>query len=213
MIIERIKSMEFDGDIIITDPCYITKDRDTTDYPKWNDYMSRESYAEKDLIAEGLTQQQIKDIMENEYRPQYEEFRKATSIWNKTHPDDWEVCWYGERMNKLGIKHALTNRTIYGDWSCTTFEDKTNKALGKFCADAGMVGVFLLSEVLAYNPQFNYHIDKPWTTTLIKDFKGLVYIERTKISKEYYDRIRVIGEGINKVTGLPLCFHTEQTGL
>lgn len=39
MVRERLKSMSFDGDIIITDPCYITKDRDTTDEPKWEDYM------------------------------------------------------------------------------------------------------------------------------------------------------------------------------
>lgn len=91
-----------------------------------------------------------------------------------------------------------------------TFEDKTNNKLGEFCADAGMVGVFLLSEVLSYNPQFDYHTERPWTTTLIKNFKGTVYIERTTVKKDKY--IRVIGEGIDKVTGQPLCFHTEQTG-
>lgn len=159
MVRERIKSMSFDGDIIITDPCYITKDRDA---------------------------------------------------WYKEHPDDWEVCSYGCKMSKLGIKHALTNGTIYGDWSCTTFEDKTNKVLGEFCADAGMVGIFLLAEVLKYNPRFDNHIKRPWTTTLIKNFKGTVYIEKTTTKNDKY--IRVIGEGVDKVTGHPLCFHTEQTG-
>lgn len=46
------------------------------------------------------------------------------------------------------------------------------KKIGNFCADAGMVGVFLLDEVLKYNPDFNYHIKREWTTTLIKDFDG-----------------------------------------
>lgn len=211
MVRERLKSMSFDGDIIITDPCYITKNRDTTDEPKWEDYMSRKSYSEKDLAAEGLTAEQIADIMKNEFRPQYDKMQKAYEAWDRAHPDDWEVCAYGEKMSKLGIQHALTSETIYGDWSCTTFEDKTNNALGEFCADAGMVGVFLLSEVLNYNPQFDYHTEKPWTTTLIKNFKGTVYIERTTTKDDKY--IRVIGEGIDKVTGQPLCFHTEQTGL
>ena len=196
MVRERLKSMSFDGDIIITDPCYITKERDTTDEPKWDDYMSRKSYRDVDLAAEGLTKEQIADIMQNEFRPQYDKMQKAYEAWDKAHPDDWEVCQYGDKMSKLGIKHALTNSTIYGDWSCTTFEDKTNNKLGEFCADAGMVGVFLLSEVLSYNPQFDYHTERPWTTTHIK--------------KDKY--IRVIGEGIDKVTGQPLCFHTEQTG-
>ena len=97
-------------------------------------------------------------------------------------------------MEKLGLTTYLTSTTIYGDWSCTTFEDKTEKELGQFCADAGMVGVFLLSEVLNYNPQFDYHTERPWTTTLIKNFKGTVYIERTSTKDDKY--IRVIGEGI-----------------
>ncbi len=210
MVRERLKSMSFDGDIIITDPCYITKERDTTDEPKWDDYMSRKSYRDVDLAVEGLTKEQIADIRQNEFRPQYDKMQKAYEAWDKAHPDDWEVCQYGDKMSKLGIKHALTNSTIYGDWSCTTFEDKTNNKLGEFCADAGMVGVFLLSEVLSYNPQFDYHTERPWTTTLIKNFKGTVYIERTTVKKDKY--IRVIGEGIDKVTGQPLCFHTEQTG-
>lgn len=210
MVRERLKSMSFDGDIIITDPCYITKERDTTDEPKWDDYMSRKSYRDVDLAAEGLTKEQIADIMQNEFRPQYDKMQKAYEAWDKAHPDDWEICQYGDKMSKLGIKHALTNSTIYGDWSCTTFEDKTNNKLGEFCADAGMVGVFLLSEVLSYNPQFDYHTERPWTTTHIKNFKGTVYIERTTVKKDKY--IRVIGEGIDKVTGQPLCFHTEQTG-
>lgn len=57
-------------------------------------------------------------------------------------------------------------------------------------ADAGMVAVFLLDEVLKYNPDFDYHINREWTTTLIKDFDGEV---------NYYvdsgDDARIIGVG------------------
>ena len=28
-----------------------------------------------------------------------------------------------------------------------------------------------------YNPDFNYHIERPWTTTLIKDFDGEIDFE------------------------------------
>lgn len=48
------------------------------------------------------------------------------------------------------------------------------KKIGHFCADTGMVAVFLLDEVLKYNPDFDYHINREWTTTLIKDFDGEV---------------------------------------
>ena len=58
--------MEFDGDIIITDPCYIMKE-----------------------------------------------------------DDDWATCAYGENMEALGITHYMTRDTLYGDWSCTTFDSDT----------------------------------------------------------------------------------------
>ena len=93
-------------------------------------------------------------------------------------------------MNKLGITNYICRDTIYGDWSCTTFNTDTNEAIGEFCADAGMVGVFLLDEVLKYNPDFNYHIERPWTTTLIKNFDGDVNFEINE-----YDEVEVIGRG------------------
>jgi len=127
--------------------------------------------------------------------------------------DDWKACDYGRNMEVLGIKNYLTRDTIYGDWSCTTFNSDTDEVLGEFCADAGLVSVFLLDEVLAYNPDFDYHINRPWTTTLIKNFDG--YIEIEIVNVEYEDEgigeiredqeVQVIGKGnIN--------FYTTQTG-
>lgn len=104
--------------------------------------------------------------------------------------DDWSKSNYGDDMNKLGITNYICRDTIYGDWSCTTFNTDTNEAIGEFCADAGMVGVFLLDEVLKYNPDFNYHIEIPWTTTLIKNFDGDVNFEINE-----YDEVEVIGRG------------------
>lgn len=116
--------MEFDGDIIITDPCYIIR-------------------------AEHHGTKPITD-------------------------DDWGACGYGENMEALGIHRYMTRDTLYGDWSCAVFNTDTEKAIGEFCADAGLVSVFLLDEVLKYNPDFNYHKERTWTTTLIPDFKGTV---------------------------------------
>ena len=88
--------------------------------------------------------------------------------------NDWEYCCYGSMMEVFGFTNYLCRDTIYGDWSCTTVNSDTGEKLGEFCADAGLVAVFLLDEVLAYNPDFDYHIERPWTTTLIKDFDGEV---------------------------------------
>lgn len=63
-----------------------------------------------------------------------------------------------------------------------------------------ILAVFLLDEVLKYNPDFDYHINREWTTTLIKDFDGEI---------NYYvddeDDAHIIGVGnVN--------FFTTQTG-
>lgn len=164
--------VEFDGDIIITDPCYILKDGDSED-------------------------------------------------------DDWKTCEWGDNMEALGINHYMTRDTLYGDWSCTTFDTDTKKPIGQFCADAGLVSVFLLDEVLKYNPDFNYHIERPWTTTLIKNFKGSVQFIVRRIEGEYEEdteywnagdkwvdySVEVVGRGVDKVTGKPINFVGKQTGL
>ena len=122
-------------------------------------------------------------------------------------------------MYKLGFKNYMVRDTIYGDWSCTTYNSDTKEVIGHFCADAGLVGVFLLNEVLKYNPGFDYHINNTYTTTLIKDFEGTVQFVVNEIvednSTEYIVRVivRVVGHGKNKVTGEPINFITEQTGL
>lgn len=115
---------------------------------------------------------------------------------------DWEKCNAGQEMGVLGINNYLCESTVYGDWSCTTFEADSNKVLGKFCADAGLVAVFLLNEVLKYNPDFDYHEKRLWTTTLIKNFEGDISIDLIRGEE---DEVSVIGRGnIN--------FNTLQTG-
>lgn len=134
--------------------------------------------------------------------------------------DDWYKCNYGDNMEILGINTYICRDTIYGDWSCTTFDSDTKECIGEFCADAGMVAVFLLDEVLKYNPDFDYHIKRPWTTTFIKDFDGEVnfkvihtegkYEEDTeywnKGDKWENDEVHVIGKGninfVGRQTGL-----------
>jgi len=163
--------MEFDGDIIITDPCYI--------------------------------------------------IRKLDEITN----NDWAYCNCGSHMEVLGINHYMTRDTLYGDWSCTTYNTDTKEKIGSFCADAGLVSVFLLDEVLKYNPYYKYEND--WSVTYIKDFKGTVqfvvvytdgyYEDETEWHKkgEHWEdySVQVVGHGINKVTGEPINFVGKQTGL
>lgn len=158
--------VEFDGDIIITDPCYVREE-----------------------------------------------------------DNDWEAFESGDGLNELGITRFLIRDTLYGDWGCITYDADSQKQIGEFCADGGMVAVFQLDEVLKYNPNYNDHIEKPWTTTIIHDFKGTVqfiveheegvYGDDTELAGQTWEdySVHVVGHGINKKTGEPINFYSTQTSL
>lgn len=166
--------MKFKGTIIITDPCYV---------------MRAEHHGSTPLTE-----------------------------------DDWDACNCGRNMGVLGITHYITESTLYGDWGCSTYQIQENpketmdklvaaskesddgyarvdvkvvKILGNFCADAGLVSVFYLDEVLKYNPDFNKWAEEhSWCVTTIPDFDGEI---------EYYvdenSEAHIIGTGnINFLT-------------
>ena len=68
------------------------------------------------------------------------------------------------------------------------------KKLGEFAGDSAQVGVFLLREILRYNPQWNYHIEKPWCACLIKNFTGTVKIV-VKLDPDGDESMHLIGIG------------------
>lgn len=167
--------VHFDGDILITDPCYI---------------MRTEHHGTKPLTD-----------------------------------NDWDACDYGEHMEVLGIAHFMTRDTLYGDWGCSVYNTDSKEKIGNFCADAGLVSVMSLGEVLKYNPDFDYHTERQWTSTVIPDFSGSiqfiveheegVYEEDTqwwKAGDKWEDySVHVVGHGINKKTGQPINFYSSQT--
>lgn len=114
----------------------------------------------------------------------------------------------------------LCRDTIYGDWSCTTFDKKTKEIIGEFCADAGMVCVDTLDNILERKPNFLEEYGE-WCRTIIKNFKGKVRFKiicrNEKRDNEKFNmwnyEVRVEGEGINSVTGDDIQFITSQTGL
>lgn len=123
-------------------------------------------------------------------------------------------------LENIGIKNYISHSTLYGDWSCTTFDTDTEKAIGQFCADAGMVCVVPLNETITLNDEYNNIRDKEWARTIIKGFTGHVYVDFKTDSGTYdddtpyhkkgdkwaYNYIEIVGEGnIN--------FRTIQTGL
>lgn len=88
---------------------------------------------------------------------------------------------------------------------CDAKQDALNlevENIGHFCADTGLVSVFLLDEVKKYNPDIEKWIEEHgWCATVIKDFDGDV---------EYY--VDAAGDAHIIGTG-SVNFFTTQTGL
>lgn len=213
--------MHFKGTIVITDPCYIIKENPIK-YPNEKDFG----------LPASISSKPFKDYSTPEelaYKAALDKYYKESCKYN-----DWDKCNYGENMEVLGIHNYISESTIYGDWSCTTYQtEKEPKELlesilrvlmiilkmgnmwmmnslfqmkvklqGGFCADAGLVGVFLLDEILAYNPDWKSWIEEhSWCATIIENFEGEVEYYIDKVNEEAH----IVGTG-------SINFYTAQTG-
>ena len=184
--------MKFKGDIIITDPCYIFD---------WD-----------------------KDHIEPEDGQGVRELGFTNFIWEDTLYGDWSCTTFVDSPNTEALINEMGENyfeffRLYNHKDCSSEQKqklyeayrlkqeefkKSALILGQFCADAGLVGCFLLEEVLAFNPEFNYHIEKPHTTTWIKGFDGEVESKTDAAGTGDY-MLSLVGVGnIN--------FYTQQTG-
>lgn len=179
-----------DKTIIITDPCYIVKDDKDWDKSDWGYEMS----------ALGLTNSIVTDTKYGDWSCKTlkgSDIEDVRNIWNSKYFDFWNKYNFSELTDEEKSK-------LLDEFNQFSKEYDKKYCLGNFCADAGLVGVFILDEVLTYNPNFNYHIDKPWTTTVIQNFTGTIKFNEVKISETEFE-VRVIGRG-------NIDFTTTQTG-
>lgn len=97
-------------------------------------------------------------------------------------------------LSRCGIYDYITSDTYYGDWTCTVwrascYEECTEATfIGHFCADAGLVCVAALDEVLEYNRDIEKWIaDDDLCATVIKNFSGTVnFVLTAKGNLEIY---------------------------
>ena len=214
--------MRFDGDIIITDPCYIF----SSDKDGLNGINLGETFYDLYCNAHDqvINQHRI-DVCKKEIEKHEESIKNAKNAgvislfkdfieMNKNEiehlqkPENFVCSDMGKPvcnfLSEIGFTDCMAGNTIYGDWSCSVFDTDSKEKIGSFCADGGLYGVFLLEEVLKINPLFDYHINRTWTTAWIKDFHGDIDV----VIKEEDDEkeVQIIGKGnIN--------FITKQTGL
>ena len=147
--------MKFKGKLIITDPCYITKDED------WDDPY------ECTLSSNGVTA-----------------ISEHTGIgdgsWNAylTESDPYQVVhelqeWIDK--NYPGEEAPSEEKDAFYDGFDKQVAIYVKDTLGGFCADAGMSCVAELDSLVAYNPEAQEFIDNhDWCVAELPEFDGEV---------------------------------------
>ena len=214
--------MHFKGTIVITDPCYIIKENPIK-YPNEKDFGLPASIISKPFkdysTPEELAYKAALDKYYKESR-KYDDWDKcnygknmrALGIHNyiseSTIYGDWGCTTYQTEEEPKELLESIL-RVLNDNLENKEYEYdelpilNEGKAIGGFCADAGIVGVFLLDEILTYNPDWKSWVEEhSWCATIIRDFEGEVEYYIDKVNKEAH----IVGTGnIN--------FYTAQTSI
>lgn len=214
--------MYFKGTIVITDPCYIIK-KSPIEYPN-REYFGlpasigskpfKDYYTPKELAYKAALDKYYKESSKYDdwdkcnYGKNMEVLGIHNYISKSTIYGDWGCTTYQTEEEPkeflesiLRVLNDNLENEEYGDDELPIPNE--GKAIGRFCADAGLVGVFLLDEILAYNPKWESWIEEhSWCATIINDFDGEVEYYIDKVNGEAH----IVGTGnIN--------FYTAQTSI
>lgn len=164
--------MKFNGTIIITDPCYLAHGMsEELDRRLWD-----ESDCGEDLSVFGLTQWISESTIYGDwschtYKGTKEEVQNKVVEWDTFYKD----FFYKHNFEQLSEEEKDKLREDYFTKEKEFVKENT---LGRFCADAGMVCVVYLEEVLKVNPHFKQWADEHnWCVTIIENFDGNVEYE------------------------------------
>ena len=214
--------MYFKGTIVITDPCYIIRKcpikcpneedfelPESIDSKPFNDYSTSEELAYKAALDKYFEEsRKYDDWNKCNYGENMEVLGIHNYISESTIYGDWGCTTYQTEKEPKELLESILRvlndnleNKEYGDDGLSI--PKVGKAIGEFCADAGLVGVFLLDEILAYNPDWKSWIEEhSWCATIIENFEGEVEYYIDKVNKEAH----IVGTGnIN--------FYTAQTSI
>lgn len=185
--------MQFKGTIVITDPCYLDADMG-------QDLWEASGYGE-DLSVFGCSQWICKDTIYGDwscttYKGNSKEISKVVEeiISLERELDTLDENDLGNDPAYEIISKQL--RSLY-----KVMQEKFPK-LGNFCADAGMVCVVYLDDILKVNPTFKqWAPEHPWCVTIIPNFDGNIEYEVDDNTDAH-----IVGKG-------NIDFYTLQTGL
>jgi hypothetical protein len=185
--------MQFKGTIVITDPCYLDADRgqDLWEASEYGDNLS--VFGCSQWICESTI---YGDWSCTTFKGDSKEISK---IVNEVISLEQELDELDENALGYDSAYEIISKKIY--FLNRTLQEKFPK-LGRFCADAGMVCVVYLDDVLKVNPTFKqWAQEHPWCVTIIPDFDGNIEYEVDDNTDAH-----IVGKG-------NIDFYTLQTGL
>lgn len=158
--------MRFKGTIVITDPCYL--DNDMPETPGF-DWWKEVGYGEN-LEVSGFTNYISEDTL-------YGDWSCSTYKGTKEEVSDKILEWDRYYLNFFNeyntTEDPKTKEILLEEYKAKKEELQKENLLGDFCADAGMVCVVYLDEVLAFNPNFKKWAEEhSWCATIIENFDG-----------------------------------------
>ena len=189
--------MKFKGTIVITDPCYLDSDMpESSTSERWWDMVQYGDNLEATGIEHYICENTIYgDWSCHTYKGTLEEIKQARKIWDKFYYTSFA---HFNDPNSTAEEKAK----VLEEYKQFEKQFKAEYTLGSFCADAGMVCVVYLEDVLKFNPNFKqWASTHPWCVTIIENFDGNVEYE-----VDEHDAAHIVGTGnIN--------FYTSQSGL
>ncbi len=197
--INTLAKISFNEDILITDPMYIIRSdkiENVETKPNRKDYYPTTWNFDEPIDIDSPN---FDISLDCEHR-----YQKAWQAWQEDNLSEWDLCNYGDNLKILGLKHFYVGNTIYGPWGCRIYDRRTKKELGRFCSDSGLFGIFSLSEVMNYNPNYSKHRSQPWTSTIIPNFRGEIQVVNFGGNEPGSSDIRVVGIG-------SINFYSKQT--
>ncbi len=97
---------------------------------------------------------------------------------------DWEVCEYGDHMDKIGFSDYMTIR--FPDDPQVVIDKKDGNIIGGIAQDSGYIVVVYLDELKAYNTDYEKGFWSEENRTIILNFDGEVSSERVEVIIDGY---------------------------
>ena len=189
--------MKFKGTIVITDPCYLDNGMPkSSTSERWWDMVQ---YGDN-LEATGINHYICENTLYGDwschtYKGTLEEIKQARETW-----DEFYFTFFAKYNDPKITEEEKTK--LLEEYKQFEKQFTADHTLGSFCADAGMVCVVYLEDVVKFNPNFKqWASEHPWCVTIIENFDGNVEYEIDE-----HDAAHIVGTGnIN--------FYTSQSGL